>query len=116
MRSRSKMRGPVEVERFVVEGSLTLRTIETTRTQLLETMERHRSIEVDCSAATEIDLSFVQLLLAARSGAQGAGKSLGLAQPASGVLRDALERGGFLGTVPGQAMADEAFWLKAVRA
>ncbi len=116
MRSRSKTKSAIEVERFVLDGSLTLRTIETTRAQLLEMMQRHASLEIDCSAATEIDLSFIQLLLAARASAQSAGKTLALAQPAAGTLRDALERGGFLGAVPGQATADEAFWLKAARA
>jgi ABC-type transporter Mla MlaB component len=116
MRSRSKVKGTAEASRFVVDGSLTLRTIETTRTQLLELMELHPSLEVDCSAASEIDLSFVQLLLSARASAQSAGKALALSQPASGVLRDVLERGGFLGALPGQVTADEAFWLKTARA
>jgi ABC-type transporter Mla MlaB component len=116
MRSRSKAKGTAEVGRFAVDGSLTLRTIETTRAQLLEKMEQHPALEVDCSAASEIDLSFVQLLLSARASAQSAGKVLALAQPASGVLRDVLERGGFIGAVPGQVTADEAFWLKTARA
>ena len=96
MRSRSKTRSTVEVERFVLEGSLTLRTIETTRTKLLEMMERHQALEIDCSGATEIDLSFIQTVLSARASAQSAGKTIALAHPASGALRDALQRGGFL--------------------
>jgi anti-anti-sigma regulatory factor len=116
MRSRPKTRSTVEVERFVLDGSLTLRTVETTRAKLLETMERHQALEIDCSAATEIDLSFIQLLLSARTSAQSAGKTIALAQPLSGVLSDVLQRGGFLGAAPGQGTADEAFWLKAARA
>ena len=115
MRSRSKARNTVEAERFVLNGALTLRTIEATRAKLLEMMDRHQSLEIDCSAATEIDLSFIQLLLSARTSAQSAGKTIALAQPASGALSDVLQRGGFLGAVPGQGAADEAFWLKAAR-
>jgi anti-anti-sigma regulatory factor len=114
MRSRSKARNTVEVERCVLDGALTLRTIEATRAKLLEMMDRHQALEIDCSAATEIDLSFIQLLLSARTSAQSAGKTIALAQPA-GVLCDVLQRGGFLGAVPGQATVDEAFWLKAAR-
>ena len=116
MRSRSKTRSPIEVEQFALDGALTLRTIETTRTKLLEMLERHQALEIDCSAATEIDLSFIQLLLSARMSAQSTGKTIALAHPASGALSDALQRGGFLGAVPGQGTADETFWLKAARA
>ncbi len=116
MRSRSKAKSTIEVERFALDGSLTLRTVEATREKLLEMLERHQALEIDCSAATEIDLSFIQLLLSARVSAQSAGKTIALAQPAPDALRDALQRGGFLGAVPGQGAADEAFWLKAVRA
>jgi ABC-type transporter Mla MlaB component len=114
MKSQARARKAVDAERVVLDGALTLRTIETVRSKLLDMMERHQTLEIDCSAATEIDLSFIQVLLAARTSALSLGKTVALAHPASGVLRDVLQRGGLVGAVAGQT--DEAFWLQAARA
>lgn len=114
MKSQSKAQKATGAERIVFDGALILQTIEAVRSKLLDMMERHQTFEIDCSAATEIDLSFIQVLLAARTSALSLGKTVALAHPASGVLRDVLQRGGLVGTVAGQA--DEAFWLQAARA
>jgi anti-anti-sigma regulatory factor len=88
-----------------------LRTADDTHAKLLEMSARHASLEIDCSGADDVDLSFVQLLLAARSSARLSDRTIRLAHPASGALRDALQRGGFLTDVTDQA-ADRAFWLQ----
>lgn len=78
-------------------------------------MERQDAIEIDAAAVTEADLSLVQLLLAARKAAQQSGKTLVLARPVSGALRDVLLRGGFL--APGAPRKEEdAFWLQGASA
>lgn len=97
--------------RLVLAGALTIQSVEAVRAQLL-VMSDQPVIEIDCSAATEVDLSFVQLILAARVSAQQMGRIVTLAQPAAGALRDTLRRGGFIGPDAGQERSDQAFWLK----
>jgi len=99
--------------RVVLEGAQTIGGAEDARARLLAALAGHSRVEVDCSAATEIDLSVVQLILAARKSALAAGKRLVLAQPAAGVLRGVLERGGFLPSDGGSRATDEeTFWSK----
>jgi ABC-type transporter Mla MlaB component len=94
-----------------LDGALTVRCIDTTRASLAVALERHDVVTLDCTAATEIDLSLIQLLLAARASARHAGKTLRLAAPAGGPLRAALHRGGFLTGGADAPAADAAFWL-----
>lgn len=98
-------------ERLLLTGACGLRTVDDLRAQLLDMSAAHTAVEIDCSNADEVDVSFIQLLLAARSSAQRSGRTIRLAHPASGALRDALQRGGFLTAVDGQE-ADLTFWLQ----
>ncbi|MBB6253376.1 STAS domain-containing protein [Nitrospirillum iridis] len=104
-----------DVGKITLAGCHTLRNAEETRGALLNAMKSHNVLEIDCSAVAETDLSFVQLLLAARKGARDTQRILRLAQPVSGTLRETLQRGGFLMTaelaagIP--APADCDFWL-----
>jgi ABC-type transporter Mla MlaB component len=102
-----------KVGHLVLDGVRTLRTVEDTHAKLLSLSGRHAVLEIDCSAAEEVDLSLVQLLLAARSSARRSERVVRLAHPASGALRDALQRGGFLTSIADQMTADQAFWLQA---
>jgi ABC-type transporter Mla MlaB component len=101
-----------EHEHLVLNGALTVRNVVAVHSKILNALQNHAIVEIDCDAATEIDLSFIQLLLAARKSAASRGKSLSLARPASGGLRDALARGGLLPAVEGVPGDDAAFWLK----
>jgi ABC-type transporter Mla MlaB component len=96
--------------RLTLDGVLTMRTTEATHAKLLAAADR-QAVEIDCSGATEVDASFIQLVLAARASARQQQRVLTLAQPADGPLRQALQRGGFL-----VASADQAFWLQPTRA
>jgi anti-anti-sigma regulatory factor len=96
--------------RIVLKGPVSLQAVEALHAQFLA-MEDRPSITVDCSAATDVDVSLVQLILAARASAQRAGRSIVLAKPASGALLDALERGGFLSTAHEHAADHHDFWL-----
>ena len=93
-------------------GAATVRTVETLRSALLAAMREHAAVELDCSGIDEVDVSFIQLLLAARRSAASRGQALALAHPASGALHDALTRGGFLVALDGAASGDADFWLK----
>ena len=110
---------------LVLDGALTMRTVETVRATLRAAIEPPSGatpagpapagsspagispagispagivpagIEIDCSATTEIYLTFIQLLIAARVSSCAAGCSLSLAPRPDGVLLDTLTRGGF---------------------
>ncbi|EWY41634.1 hypothetical protein N825_24105 [Skermanella stibiiresistens SB22] len=92
-------------------GSLTVPEAAHIRSSLLDAFRDGDSVEVDCSGATDVDLSFVQLLLAARRTAVKLGKSITLSAPAAGALLDTLARGGLLGSGASAAAADHSFWM-----
>jgi hypothetical protein len=90
---------------LVLDGALSMRTVETVRTTLCAAIEPPSDtapagiapigFAIDCSAATEIDLTFIQLLIAARVSTSAAGRPLHLAREPDGTLLDTLNRGGF---------------------
>jgi hypothetical protein len=90
---------------LVLDGALTMRTVETVCATLRAAIDplsgamppgiAPTGIDIDCSAATEIDLTFIQVLIAARVSTCTAGGRLSLAPCPEGVLLDTLTRGGF---------------------
>ena len=90
---------------LVLDGALTMRTVETVRATLRAAIEppldtapdaiAPAAVGIDCSAATEIDLTFIQLLIAARISTSAAGPPLRLTPEPDGTLLDTLNRGGF---------------------
>jgi ABC-type transporter Mla MlaB component len=92
------------------EGSLTLPRVEAARAALATALKQANAVEVDCANATDVDVSFIQLLLAARRSSIDRGKSFELAAPAAGPLLNALERGGFLTAGENSSTADRDFW------
>src|SRR5436305_247912 len=97
----------VDTNRLTLVGALTVRNIEQIRTRLLQAMRRHRVVVVDCALATGVDLSFLQLVLAARKSAAAAGKTVALADRASGVLCDGLLEAGLLSPAGSPPAADQ---------
>lgn len=87
---------PKPVVPLLFEGPLTVRTIAAVHGTLLAALAGQQMVQVDCAGAETVDLSFIQLLLAARRSATNAGKQFQLAAPAAGALRTTLEQGGFL--------------------
>lgn len=84
----------------VFDGDLTIRTVDAVRGKFMAALPpsssgRPARIAVDCSAAGEIDLTFIQLLIAARHSAGAAGTAIGLVRCPDGALLDVLTRGGF---------------------
>lgn len=90
---------------------LTIRKAAVIHEQLQQALSgKEEAVTLDCRRAEEVDVSALQLIVAARKSAQILGRRLTLAAPAFGVLRDALERGGFLTGDGGQPSPDETFW------
>jgi anti-anti-sigma regulatory factor len=102
---------PVE-GRLVLSGAITLQSADSIHSRLLE-MAAQPVVEIDCSGVTEANLSLIQLILAARASAHRSGRTVLLAQPAAGALRETLRRGGFLGETADQHSPDQAFWTQA---
>lgn len=90
-------------------GPLTVRVAKPLRARIMDALRQFPTVTIDCSGAAEVDLSFIQLMLSARKSAQASGKTLSLAQPADGPLREALMQAGLLSNNP--PAADQAFWL-----
>ena len=94
-------------------GDLTIHTAEATRIRLLDALSSGDPVvALDCAAVDEVDLTFLQMIIAARKAAEASGRELRLASPAGGVLLDALHRSGLLVGPEGSSLPEDAFWTK----
>lgn len=88
--------------------TLTIKNILEAHKKILSAIDNNADIVLDIADDAQVDLSFVQLVVAARShAAEKTGRVL-LARPAAGELREALRRGGFLDELTPDAAQ---FWL-----
>jgi anti-anti-sigma regulatory factor len=55
----------------------------------------HSSVAIDCSNASDMDVAFIQILVAASRFASQCGKTIALASPPAGLLAETLRRCGF---------------------
>ena len=94
------------------EGPLTLRTAAKTCDVLRDALAHHAAVSIDCGDATDIDLSFIQLLVAARSSAQQAGQTVSLAESPDGPLLAVLSRAGLRPADLALPGADGDFWFQ----
>lgn len=76
------------------EGDLTIARAASLRETLLEALESARDVKLDCSAATNVDVTFLQLLVAAQRTAAARGVNLSIIAPEDGALAQALPRAG----------------------
>lgn len=88
--------------------NLTVRAATAIRQEMLEFIGKNASTTIALADDCQVDLSFIQLVEAARIYAGTAGKNIALAAPASGALFDVLKRGGIL---EGMSADDAKFWL-----
>lgn len=88
-------------------GELTIRGVAEVRSRLIEALAAEPRLAAHIEREATVDLTFVQLMEAARRAAGEAGGELSLCEPAGGALLETLQRGGFL-TDPDR----RRFWLK----
>jgi anti-anti-sigma regulatory factor len=106
----SSKNAPTSDRTIVLAGDLTLRTVEQTRRRLLDDMVEGHAITIDCADDATVDMTFLQVIIAARKTAQTNGIELRLARPAPVPVRMLLERAGLIGD-DGQARAEDIdFW------
>lgn len=79
-----------------VAPSITVRSAAVFRQHLLEALEADDQIELDVTDVSDVDLSFVQMLHAAREQARRSGKTVRLSAPAGDAIVALLDRAGFL--------------------
>jgi len=91
-----------------LQGSQTVSTAPELQSNLLASFEAGTDIILDISEVSELDLSFVQTVCAARHHAAHEGKTLRLARPAPGPVAALLTRAGFLTDI---TPADLDFWF-----
>lgn len=88
--------------------NLTVRAILPVREDMLKFIDAHEVATIELADDVQVDISFIQIIEAARIYAGTAGKHIALAQPASGALLETLRRSGFL---EGMSDDDAKFWL-----
>jgi len=93
---------------LTLPATLTIKNILAVQELILDFLNKNTTTVLDIDEEAQIDLSFVQLVTAARKQAgMNAGRVL-LARPATGDLYDVLKRGGFLDDMTPEAAH---FWL-----
>lgn len=98
----------VNEDYFCLPQNLTVRAITVAQQELLEFLKKNAAAKIEIPEDCQVDLSFIQLMEAARIYAGTTGKSIALTRPAEGPVLDVLKRGGFL---EGMAAEDMKFWL-----
>lgn len=92
-------------------GDLTTPHAEAVRAQVLAALSDHAAVTIDCSGATDMDVAFVQILVAAGRFAAKSGKTVAFATPPAGLLAETLRRCGFPQVQPPKAALAEALSL-----
>ncbi|MDR3438330.1 STAS domain-containing protein [Telmatospirillum sp.] len=83
------------VVRLVLDGARTVATSDETLQSLRDLARQGQSIEIDCTALTAVDLSFIQLLLSGYRSVSAAGQTFRVRARTGGPLEIALASGGF---------------------
>jgi anti-anti-sigma regulatory factor len=95
------------------EGLMTVATAEEVRDRLLAALDEPGGCVVDVSAASQVDLTFLQTLMAAAATASMRGVSLVMTGAPAGPLAVALARAGLTPSPERAADFDQIFWREA---
>jgi anti-anti-sigma regulatory factor len=78
-----------------LSGELVIQHANRLRSGFIESLRDANRIEIDLSAATDVDISFLQLLCSAHKSAIHAGKSVALDYSRSTVVTETIQRAGY---------------------
>ncbi|WP_419728561.1 STAS domain-containing protein [Lichenicola sp.] len=101
----------VALHSITISGPQTIREAGETHAALLTALSDHDDVVLDCAAVTEVDVSFIQMILATRRSAVEAGRGCSLRHHPGGVLHQALVRGGVLPADDADAALYSDRWL-----
>lgn len=90
---------------LALQGTLTISRADELRAEILEAIHTHPVVALDCAEAEDVDVAFLQLLIAANRSAEQLGKTVRFLAPPSGVLADAIMRCGFPPVPPTTSLA-----------
>ncbi len=110
VKRRTRRASPHPVGPLELSGALTIREADALHARLAGMLGAQPDWTVGCSEATDVDLCFVQLLIAARRAAAARGTRLTVTGPPGAALTAALARGGFL-NADGRPTGADAAWL-----
>ncbi len=94
--------------KVLLPSVLSIRDVADVCTQIRESLDTHTRVVLDVPPRASIDLSFLQLMDAARKQAEASGKTFTLARPVDDSVMAVLERAGFL---PFDRADDTRFWF-----
>ena len=103
------MLGESDISSVRFSDSVTISNISDAHGLLSSALERSSSVIIDIADVTEADLTFAQLIEAARRSATERGRTIQLRDGAQGAVLQVLQRGGFLDPADSER-AD--FWLQ----
>lgn len=98
-----------------MSGDLSVRRATEIKSVLISVLREHPVVELDCTNATEVDLTFIQLALAAKKSADSSGVYLSLTHLDGGVLQTTLHRAGLVGSSVPISEADRTFWSSSAQ-
>ena len=88
-----------------------IKTVAELRDRLITAIAENDAVVVSAAKATSIDVSVLQLLVSAHRSAGAAGKIISLHAPKDGVLRQALQRSGFVSPAGESLTREGNFWI-----
>jgi anti-anti-sigma regulatory factor len=94
------------------DGPLTVATAEHVRDRLLAGLDEPAGVAVDASGAAQVDLTFLQCLMAAAATAAMRGVPFAMSGLPSGQLEQALARAGLRPDPARAGDFDQVFWRK----
>lgn len=80
---------------LALRGALTISRVDELRAEILESIHAHPAVALDCAEAEEVDVAFLQLLIAANHTAEKLGKTIRFVAPPPSTLADVIARCGF---------------------
>jgi anti-anti-sigma regulatory factor len=95
--------------KVTLSGTQTIREAAETVETLRSAVAKNDDVSLDCSGITDADLTFIQMVMAARKSVAAKGKTLSLAAAAQGPLLAALDAAGI------KAAGTQQFWFEGAR-
>lgn len=95
---------------FELRGKLGLRDATEVATALSLALETHPSVTIAVAPDADLDITILQVLVAAHKTAARAGKELALAASADSLLRKTLVKAGFVSPAGAPQTAEGQFW------